>query len=245
MKNKYPSTPTGYYVYQLCHFDGLPFYIGYGKGDRAVHHEQYARGERGLGYGLTEDYNPFKTRTIQKIISEGRSILYKFELFETADAAKCREIELISLYGRRGIDAVGILTNRTKGGDGGYTWAHRRDEVAAKQRLTWSDPAKRRAMSKKVKETKQSTGTWAQPWDPDTYEIRAQIARVNGRTTARPVAQIDRETGKVIKVWDTGTDAAIAFGMKSPGAIAAAAGGYQKTAGGFRWSYNLVDQVLP
>lgn len=239
MENKYPSTPIGYYVYQLCHPDGSPFYVGYGQGDRAIHHEQYARGERELGYGLTEDYNPFKTRTIQKIVSGGDSVLYKFESFETADAAKHREIELIRQYGRRGIDNVGVLTNRTTGGDGGYTWAHRRDDMIEKQRRAWADPEKRRAMGQRVKETRQATGTWGQPWDPDIHETRAQMARVNGRVTARRVAQLHRDTGIVVKIWDTGSDAAKALGMKSPGAIAAAAGGYQKTAGGFRWSYDI------
>jgi len=245
MKNKYPSTPIGYYVYHLCHQDGRPFYIGYGQGDRALHHEQYARGERELGYGLTEDYNPFKTRTIQKIISSGGAILYKFETFSTADDAKRREVQLIQEYGRRGIDNVGILTNRTTGGDGGFTWAHRRDEFIEKQRRLWADPEKRRAMGKKVKATKQANGSWGQSWDPKTYEDRAQMSRVNGRSTAKRVAQIDLKTGDIIRIWDTGTDAAKALGLKSPGSIAAVAGGYQKTAGGFRWSYEIPDHFLP
>ena len=69
-----------YIVYILKDLD-LPFYIGMSHTkDRAYSHEKYAVSGHfsDLRYGLSRDYNPRKTRKIQKLLREGRKIQYDF-----------------------------------------------------------------------------------------------------------------------------------------------------------------------
>lgn len=240
MKTKYPSTPEGYYVYILKR-QGDPFYVGYGQGDRALHHEKYARDEKSLGFGLKKDYNPFKTRIIRKEIKEGRNIEYEFIPRNNIDDAKLLETQLIAKYGRRGLDDNGILTNRTNGGDGGDTWAGRRKELSEKMKKTWANPELRESAGRKVKETRLKNGTWAQPLTDEQKEKRLPRLREQAKKQRKIVYQFDVE-GNFVKQWASGSQAAKHLGIKSPGSIASAALGYQKTAGGFRWSYlNKVD----
>ena len=119
----------GNFIVYIIKDQGVPFYIGKGSSiERMYWHEKYARGEVPLGYGLKKDYNPRKTRKIQKILREGRLPEYEWINFNFEIDAFNKEIELIKHYGRKNIDPHGILMNLTTGGIGGNTTQHLSDE---------------------------------------------------------------------------------------------------------------------
>jgi hypothetical protein len=148
-----------YYVYLLCE-DNTPFYVGIGKGDRAYWHEKYARGETSLGYGLTNDYNPRKTRKIQKILRQGKQINYQFPYSNLQELKEALEIEkhLIKYYGRKGIDKDGILYNLHPGGLGGDTFTYLSEEKKKQRRQKNSFAVKNRSEETLDKIRKASTG---------------------------------------------------------------------------------------
>lgn len=97
---------TRYYVYALLdprQSPPMPFYVGKGCGHRAFDH---LKGER-------NNYNPFKTNTIGAIRRAGLEpeVSFLLEGVSHQDAMN-EESRLIELYGRRGIETNGILTNR-------------------------------------------------------------------------------------------------------------------------------------
>lgn len=236
MNTKYPSTPPGVYVYKLL-YDGIPFYIGYGVSDRAHFHEKYARGETDLGYGLTEDYNKFKTRKIQKIINIGKTVEYEFISCGDVDEAKKLEIELIKKFGRRGIEDDGVLTNRTPGGDGGYTWAHKREEHIAKLKKIWADKSssEKREVGRKVRETRTKNGNWAKPWTESERKRRIPGLQKQAIKQRKVVLQYDKQLN-FIKEWESTKKASDTLSI-SQGAISATALEYQGSAGGYKWKY--------
>jgi hypothetical protein len=105
-----------YYVYGLIDPDTqLPFYIGKGKDDRAYSH---------LKLMPDDHYNPRKRSHIERLLSENKNIEVRF--FEndlTSREANDEEMRLIRHYGRINFDPGGILTNLTRGGEGGDTSA--------------------------------------------------------------------------------------------------------------------------
>lgn len=99
-----------FYVYMLTdpRKENQPFYIGKGQKGRAFKH-------------ATEkiNYNQFKHNVVTAIKNEGLSHgVTIVKEFDVEQDALNYEIELISQFGRRGIDKDGILANRTIGGEG-------------------------------------------------------------------------------------------------------------------------------
>lgn len=99
-----------FYVYMLTdpRKDGQPFYIGKGQKTRAYKHANEKI-----------KFNQFKHNMVQAIkavgLQHGVQIIKEFE---TEREAFDYETELILKFGRRGLDANGILANRAIGGGG-------------------------------------------------------------------------------------------------------------------------------
>ena len=88
------NPPPGYYVYQYLRTDGMPYYIGKGKGKRA-----WTKSGRVVKPPVDES----RIQIVECQLSEHQA----FEL----------EIELVSKYGRLD-EGTGILRNGTRGGEG-------------------------------------------------------------------------------------------------------------------------------
>lgn len=100
------SRVTDYYIYVLFRENGVPFYVGKGKGPRIRHHEWRAKnGARGHRFNI-----------IRKILAGGGEVpCLKLHEGLTETVAHEYEIALIKAIGRR---PDGPLVNKTDGGEG-------------------------------------------------------------------------------------------------------------------------------
>lgn len=102
--------PMHWYVYAMWRFDRgspVPFYIGKGRGYRAMHHELPSKGGR----------NPHKQRIIDLHRAKGLWIGYSLSFYGSEKVAFRAECRLIARFGRRRL-GTGILANLTDGGEG-------------------------------------------------------------------------------------------------------------------------------
>ena len=108
-----PSTNDArHYTYALFRENGVPFYIGKGRGRRWADHEMAARrGERGYKNAIIRDMQARGVKLVRIKIHEG--------LTETV--AHSYEVALIAAIGRR---PHGPLTNLTDGGEGFVGFKH-------------------------------------------------------------------------------------------------------------------------
>lgn len=93
-----------FYVYMLCYPDGVPFYVGKGKGRRVRRH-------------LTRSHNILVNRIIAKLRRNNQEPVIKIALEAECEFDAFRhEQELIAKYGR--LKKGGTLVNLTDGGEG-------------------------------------------------------------------------------------------------------------------------------
>ena len=98
-----------YYTYILRRPDGRPFYVGKGRGERVIMHENEARHPNDRGS------NTHKLNVIRAIKNGDEGIIYEVDrVFEDELQAYQREEELIRQYRR--LHEGGPLTNRHPGG---------------------------------------------------------------------------------------------------------------------------------
>jgi len=71
----------------------------------------------------------------------------------------------------------------------------------------------------------------------NTRQENMNHAKVNGLVGGKPVNQIDRDTGKIIQRFDSGTHASIQTNTRSQG-ISMCCNRNQKTTGGFKWEFS-------
>lgn len=106
------SKCESFYVYILRRPDGRPFYVGKGRGDRVLSHENEAR------HANDRTSNAYKLNVIRSIRRSGDAVVYEIEFVtHVEDEAYAREADLISGFKR--LHEGGPLTNLAPGGGSG------------------------------------------------------------------------------------------------------------------------------
>ena len=104
------TSKIDYYVYVYHYSNGVPFYVGKGRGNRCLHHLKRARG------GKRGD-NPYLDRTLRKILMHRDQVqIQKAHVGLTEQEAFDYEKKLIIRIGRK--TTGGPLVNLTDGGEG-------------------------------------------------------------------------------------------------------------------------------
>lgn len=112
MANTISSTHSDFYVYVLFRENGVPFYIGKGRGNQWAHHERAAlRGAKGHKCAIIRAIQARGIEVIKAKIHDGL----------TEGVAHEYEVALIAAVGR---GRIGPLVNLTNGGDGVAGFKH-------------------------------------------------------------------------------------------------------------------------
>lgn len=126
-----PSTRCDFYVYALFRENGVPFYIGKGRGRRLADHDMAARrGDRGYRNAIIRSMQANGVELIRVKIHEG--------LTETI--AHAYEITLIAAIGRH---PHGPLTNLTDGGEGFVGFKHTKGRKQSPEHIAKRSAARR------------------------------------------------------------------------------------------------------
>ena len=115
MKGLKMNSVNNFYCYILKYPDGIPFYVGKGRGYRYKRHL--------TKWNIKNDTNGLKVNVINKIRNSGKEPLAEIiKTNLTEDEAFTLEIEIIKKYGKR--CEGGILTNMSDGGEGQTGYHH-------------------------------------------------------------------------------------------------------------------------
>jgi predicted GIY-YIG superfamily endonuclease len=201
------------YVYVLSDNTGIR-YIGVSVNplDRIKNHIYESKNENNKCYNLR------KSRWLRSIDFNFRS---RIIFSGTEQECYQKEIELISLAKSKGIN----LVNTSEGGDkpprisdlSNFAEIKNKIKAKAKGRIPSEETRKKMSIAHKAISNK----------------LKACSGYENPR--ARPVAQLDKD-GKIVFIWACATEAVDALGL-SRTSVSSVCGGYQKTAGGYRFTY--------
>lgn len=202
------------FVYVLTDSSGIR-YIGVSSNpvQRIKNHVHEAKNEK------NKSYNLYKSRWL-------RSIDFNFQsriIFSgTEEDCYQKEVELISLARQKNK----AIVNTSSGGDKPPRISELSNFDEIKKKI--SAKAKGRVASDETK-SKMSIAHK----NRDYKHLKALGGYENPR--ARPVAQID-DSGRVVFIWGCATEAVNALGL-SRASVTSVCAGYQKTAGGYRFTY--------
>ena len=191
---------------------GLPFYVGKGKGRRAYHHLE----NRGC------QYNDYKIAKIKKIRSLGLEPYIHYPVVDIEDEETAYYIEEVHtlLYGRKGIEENGILTNRIIGDRSPMSLPEVREKISkARTGSKASDDTRR-----KQSESHLAKGDKHHNKDPKVRAKRSASMLVKGENhhnkTAAARKKISDKTENKVKisvagvVYESVTEAARITGIK-------------------------------
>ncbi len=227
--------------YENYHFEGEPFYVGKGKGQRIDHHEE-------MCFKKTTMYNGFFYKKLRKMIRKNYNytkLIYRSNLSEID--AYSLEIELIKIIGRRSLKE-GPLTNIREGGQGAKDGkrAYKKIDVfddkgnfietmksitntSLKYKLSVAQ------ICRLVRGSRQfSNSGYIFKYYSKNKEIEiVERKKITGKT--REIIQLTKED-IFVKEWRCASDIEDALGI-SGSAITNCCVGATKTSGKFKWKY--------
>lgn len=210
--------------------DKKPFYVGYGKNNRIEQHL------------LKREMNRkcFKSCKIKSILNDNKSpIFIKIKENLTFENANELEMKYINLLGRLD-NNTGILTNHTDGGKG---TKNKILSIETKSKISNSKTGIKHTEESKVKISKSHKGKklsdktkkkLSDSMKGEGNPFYGKKHNLDSFKTCKVTLQIDIETGKVISMFNSVTEAERETGIKH---IYRVCNGVRKSAGGYKWIY--------
>ncbi len=223
-----PRKP-GIYIYEDLLFFYEPYYVGKGKDNRYKRHCNL--------FQLNSGSNLYKERKLKKIITSGFDPtkyveLIFFSLYEEDSLNK--EQEIINTIGRSN-KKLGPLTNLTDGGEG---WSGATSPFKNKtyEDIFGLEKAKQLKEEKSIRFTGSNNPMYgvSRRGFKQTEEAKRKLSLAK----SKPVLQIDKNSGEIIKRFSSPKEASIELGI-SLSSIHNCLSPNQpsKSAGGFIWKY--------
>ena len=200
-----------YYVYE--HYkktDGTIFYVGIGK--NTINKTKYSRASSFM------KRNPHWRAIVNKHGFEYRVV---FES-ESRDEVCQKEIELISLYGRRDLEA-GPLVNMTSGGEKTF-------KMSKESADRIIDTKRKNGAMEKMRESARKRMLTDNPWKGKNHD----------GFNNRRIYEYNADTGEFIRSWES-IRKAIRFHKCNPKTISWVLSGKRKSGLGFIWTYEYMD----